>query len=514
MSTRSLLTVVVGAALWAGGCGSAEHEEACGQGQVCSIPESREALLATLEGHADPVADWLRGAAEEDGTVGRDWNEVLGGVASTLGCDAERTRSFVVLSNLGLAPKGLVTHCSDDPVEASRFFAVFEPNQQRSDLDAERFRMVGWDAQVGAYRLYQMVPRHDALTVSVEPVFCATCHGGQSRRSTWVPVMNEMTNPWAQWNAEPGFRSVAFDEHFESTMIGEVFEAVADPIRLDSAARLEPVIRAGIDRVTAASVARRGSPPDLELAFELLAPVFCDETYNYVSEVHRSGEIRMSALLDSGLRRMVQALEPAERPWAWVHEDSVFVPPPRPDETAIVLMAVRGEVSVQAEAALVSRRVLTPMQVLRVRALDWTRPIGSGFRCDLFESGRARILADPPELEAHADTATLVSQVFDELLHVQTDQGLVSLATGDELSLVAIADVQDPEVEQALRAGALSGSVSSVVALGEEVEAYVTGMTQGADARARLVAERNRRACEVRRRDLTAPTFEGIEACP
>jgi hypothetical protein len=503
------------AAALAPGCTDTRDAGACG-GQPCSVPQSRAALLEALGDNDDAVAAYFRQAAAADGTVGRDWSEVLGGIGDTLECDEARSRSFIVLSNLGLAPKGLVTHCSDEPVEASRFFAVFEPDVERGDLDGERFRMVGWDATAGTYRRYQMVPREDALSVSVEPEFCTACHGGRFTDRPWVPIMNEMTNPWAQWNAEPSFRSLAFDEHFEALPTGEVFDAIADPLRLESASRLEPVVRAAFDRVTAARISRRTDAPDIEAALELLRPVFCDETINYVSEIHRSGELASAAVLDPGLRRMVRALGPAEaHSWSWLHDDAIHLALPGSEDPALLLIPVRGEATVQAEAALVSRQVLTPMQVLRVRALDWSRPVDSTFRCELHEAGRERVLRDQRSaVSAAANNAALLPLVYEELLRISTPAGLVDLSTGDENTLVAIADAGGPDVREALAAGDLASYTMTLAELGDAVQTHLVQTVQAPDARARLHADGFRRACAVAAVDLTAPFFEDAQDCP
>jgi hypothetical protein len=500
---RALPVLGLGAAL-AGGCTEIDDADACG-GQPCSVPQSRDALIDALDGHADPVADALRSAAAADGTVGYQWEEVLGGVADALGCDPERSRSFVVLSNLGLAPKGLMTHCTDDPVDASRFFAVFEPDEMRGDLDGERFRMVGWDATARRYRRYQIVPRDGALAVAIEPEFCSACHGGRSGGEPWVPIMNELTNPWAQWNAEPSFRSLGFEEHLEGLPTGHVFDAVAAPGRLESASRLEPAIRAALDRVTAARIGRRHEPAELEAALELLRPVFCDETVNYVSEIHRSGEIKAAAVIDPGLRRMLVALEAGS--WSWLHEDAIHLPPAGVDEPELVLVPVRGEATVQAEAALLSRQVLTPMQVLRVRALDWSRPMGSTFRCGLYEAGRARVLEDGISGD-HSSNATLVPVVFSEIMRLEGPRGMIDLI-GDETSLIAIADAESPEVFEVLD----KGEAVTPAELGEAIDAHLADLL-GPGARAKLDLERHARACSVRAEDPTAPWFDDAQSCP
>ena len=70
--------------------------------------------------------------------------------------------------------------------------------------------------------------------------------------------------------------------------------------RLASASDLEPIVRAGVNRFVGARLKARLAAADLSVARELLRPLFCDETVNFVSEVHGSGELRTSALEADG----------------------------------------------------------------------------------------------------------------------------------------------------------------------------------------------------------------------
>ncbi|HET6582405.1 MAG TPA: hypothetical protein VFG69_03135, partial [Nannocystaceae bacterium] len=336
-----------------GGCEAeaGDDEDECGAGLECDVPATRAELLALVEGFDDPVARFLAEASDGDAVLPGDHEDVLAGVRAQLGCTEERERSFVVLSNAAYAPKAIVTQCTDEPVTASQLFTVFEPTGESGDLDPTRFRMAAWDPAAGRFHRYQFVPRDGGLGVSVEPAFCTGCHGGPYAIGEWAPIMNEMTNPWALWNAQPGFESFQFDEHFPADGPGDVFAGLARDGRLDSASNLEPVVRAAIDRVVSARLAARTGAPDLDVAAALLRPVFCDESANYVSEQHRSGEIPQSAVLDPGIRRMLLAIDPTGWPWTFVQDDALFLAPPTGDEAPLVLVGVRGETTVQAEAA-------------------------------------------------------------------------------------------------------------------------------------------------------------------
>jgi hypothetical protein len=472
---------LLGLVLLAVGCAEPSDDDgACG-GQACEVPSSRDELLAELDGLGDPVAEYLRSAAQDDGHIAADWQELVDGVGGALGCDAADRSTFVVLSNLGLMPKAVLTHCTGDPVAASRVLTIFEPHAEDSDLDAEHFRMAAWDEAAGAFRRYQIAAHPDGgLGVVVEPEFCLSCHGGREAVVGWSPIMNEMTNPWAQWNAEPGFESFMFEDPRARTVDGPTFDALTE--RIDSASNLEPIVRAGIDRYVAAWIGAREEAP----AASMLRPVFCDETFNYVSEVHRSGELLASAVIDPSIRKHFIAIDPASWPWDWVYDDALRVAPPAAGEDPMALIAVRGELAIQAEAALVSRQVLAPIDVLRVRALDWTHPVGSTMRCDVFEQGLDRFEGDG------------VRALFDAVMQ--------PFAPPPGSDLVAIPDADDPAASDPSRfAATLEG-------WGEAIEAHVDA-AQTDEGRAVLEAERIRRGCLARRSFPIAPLIPGTDDC-
>lgn len=494
-----------------GGCDApANDDDACGDGRNCDVPSSRAELLDALDGFGDPVAAWLRVATDEDATMPGDHEDALAGLRDELGCDASRERSFVVLSNAAYAPKAIVTQCTDAPVDASRVLTVFEPTGEGGDLDPTRFRMAAWDPEAGRYHRYQFVPTPGGLGVAVEPAFCTGCHGGPFAVPDWTPIMNEMTNPWAMWNAEPGFASFQFAEHFPMGTTGEVYDDLAKSGRLDSASNLEPVVRAAIDRTTAARLAARESAPDLDLAASLLRPVFCDESANYVSEIHDSGEIAQSVALDPGIRRMLLAIDPTGWPWAFVQDDALFLTPPSTGETPLALVGVRGETTLQVEAALVARQVLAPLDVLRVRALDWTHPVASELRCELFESGLARARAGAVDVGAAANTSALVRALYDESIAVSPSASLADVGPD---AVVAVADAGDAEAVANLRAGDFTETTMTLSAFGDAIEDELAELALPG-ARAGLELERIRRGCLLRARDATAPLVPATDDCP
>jgi hypothetical protein len=501
---RGLRCLVAIAVVDATACGDDDVPSACGE-QDCDLPVDRADLLERLAGFSDPVAQWLRVAANDAGAVDGTHDAWLAGLREQLGCAAADERSFVVLSNDAFEPKVIVTQCANDPVVASRLFTVFEP-EAGEDVDAERFRIAAWDDAAARFRRYQVAPTAAGLTVAVEPEFCGSCHGGPYSLPEWTPIMNEMTNPWAQWNAEPGFVSFAFDEF--PTHNGPVFESLMADGRLDSASNLEPVVRAAIDRTTAARIAERDGPATLEAAASLVRPVFCDENANYVSEIHDSGELALSAALDPGLRRAIALLRP-DATWSFVLDDALQLPAPGPGASPLVLVAVRGETTVQLEAALLSRGVLAPIDVLRVRALDWTHPVGSAARCDRFEAALERANGGALEPAAHADAAALARGLFELALEVPGG----SLADVGEDAVVALADAADVDALARINAGMLDEATLTIDALGDAIEAELAAVETTA-GRARLADERLRRGCAALRTYPIAPIIPGTDACP
>jgi len=491
-------------------CGesSAPPEGQCG-GRPCDVPADRDELLQQLEGFTDPMAVALAQLADEDAQIQGGWEAVLSALGDATGCSDAEESAFVVLSNQSLRPKGILTRCVDDPVRASEFFLILEPDEADDDLDGEGFRVAAWDEDAAAYRRYQMVPTDDAddrLSVSVEPQFCVGCHGGTASREQWAPIMNEMTEPWAQWNAEPGFASFAFDEAFPEGTRGPVFEQVASGDRLDSASNLEPIIRAALSRVSTARVDARDEAADLDVALDLLRPVFCDETVNFVSEIHDSGEINLDAIIDPGLRDAYASL--GSWPWSWVTDINARVVPAQEGEAALALLAVRGHAVVAAEASLRSRGVLTPEQLLAVRALDWTHPFASSLRCGLFEDAQARIDAGQTAIDpdAFTDNQALVAALYDETMQIdgtplvtEGQDTVLAVANADGLDRSALVD--DP-----------ASFELDLSTLGEQIAEHVSSLAMG-PGRAALLAERNRRGCVAKAAYPVTPIIPDFPEC-
>jgi hypothetical protein len=481
----------------------------------CESAHSREEVLAAIDGHDDAVAAYLRDAVTERGTLIGDYRDVLDGVGGGLGCAPDTEKSFVVLSNIGYIPKTVFTRCAEDPQQASRFFLAVpavRDSGDDTDVDPQVLHLSAWDESAGTYRIYSTRPTDSGeMGVNVSPRFCLGCHGGPRQLPYWQPLMNEMTNPWSGWNAEPGFRSQLFDEFLDPGIAdGPVYQDLTANDLLDSASNFEPIIRAGIERLNGARVLERQHAPDLERALGLLQPVYCDESINFVSEVHGGGQIRASSVIDPTIAAHVRAAGVAAD-WPWLSGDDLRLASAPSEWEALTLVPVRGESSLAVELSLVARSVLDPMQVLRVRALDWTRPVMSEFRCSLFQSGAERIRAGAiaagiAALPDDATTADLIPLAFDEIMKVSTDDGVAALApaAGDEV--IAIPDAMDPDVGAHLRAGDVSAFAMSVAQWGDRIQVHVDAADRDS-----LRAARQVRACQAVEEYAVTPIYADLD---
>lgn len=444
----------------------------------CDAAGSREELLAAIDGHADPIAEMLRAEATDRGTIAGDYQTVLDSLGEITGCAADTERSFVVLSNADFVPKMLFARCADEPQLASRFFVAVPSLDASRDMEPQALHLSAWDDEAGRYRHYATNPERDSgeMSVNVQPSFCLGCHGGPEKLGVWQPLMNEMTNPWSGWNAEPGFASNLFDEYLDGdTASGANYTAMTDPGRHDSASNLEPLVRAGVNRYVSARVLERNQAASLAAALDMVRPLFCDELVNYTSEIHESGELRTAALVDDGLRALLAQADPT-LDYDWLHADTVRLIAPSAGDPPVSLIATRSESAVQTELALAARRVLEPSELLRARAIDWARPVASDQRCQIYRDGRARIEAGAldPTIAGLADgatTADLIRPVYTEILAGQPAVSATDLAAG--------------------------------------VDAYLIGQTGAAD-RSALRAMRDERGCWAEGRYLSAPIIPDL----
>lgn len=499
------------------GCQAAEEPVPDCTGDQCESAGTRDELLAELDGHGDPIAAFLRDAANERGALTGSYRDVIDGIGAELGCARETEKSFVVLSNVGFIPKTVFTRCAEEPQLASRFFMAvpaLHEGEDGLDVDPQNLHLSAWDEEAGTYRIYSTRPRADGeMGVNVSPDFCLGCHGGPQQLGYWQPLMNEMTNPWSGWNAKPGFESQLFEEFLDPEIAdAPTYQEITDEDVLDSASNLEPIIRAGIERVNAARVVARQQAAELDRALALVRPMFCDETVNFVSEVHGGGELRASALIDPALATHYQSLG-LDSGWSWMTETNLRLDASPSEWEALTLVPVRGESTAAVELSLVSRGVLTAAQAVRVRALDWTRPVLSEFRCDLFRRAAARIAAGAldgavDDLAPGATTADLVPIVYDEVMRLESGDELVDLTPPDGADVLAVADAFETTSADALAAGDLDALGATFEELGDLVEARV----DGAD-RDLVRAVREVRACRVATEFPITPIYPDLD-CP
>ena len=134
---------------------------------------------------------------------------------------------------------------------------------------------------------------------------------------------------------------------------------------------------------------------------------------------------------------------------------------------------------------------LSAEQLLRVRALDWTRPAQSQFRCQLFNA-TADTRRGEKKLYENLTVGELAATLFDEML--------TELPVPDGADVLAIADGNFPDDSEAL----------TLDALGAVIDAYVISL-QTPGGRQLLDLERRRRACEAVALYPIAPIFPDID---
>ncbi len=485
-------------------------------------------VVKALEGRQDPVADWLRTAANDDGTVPGSYKEVLDGMAQVTGCDRDSQRTYtILLTRAGHFPRNIMTLCSDNPQEASKFFLTTQSDNLLDDIDPRNLKLVGWDSAARVYRLYELTPNEadpQTMRLEIDPPKCRSCHAGpadlDNTQVPFAPIMNELVNPWTLWNAEPDFRSHQFDDTIDPVIAqAPIYKEMTAEGVLDSASNFEKHARAAFDRVTGARLRARRNDANIDEAMALLRPMFCDETLNYVSENHFTGETAASVVIDDSIRRLYLQIRPDNWPWDWLNDGVLRLSVPKADEEPIAVMPVRGENTLQLEISLVSRRVLTVEQVLQVRALDWRRPTMSSFRCNLFKQAEARLSVNPPDISTYNRNSDLIPALYEEIMQVEVfDEATgtterVALISEYEGEVIAIADVEDPDAAYALDVGRWEDYETSLDGFGEQLETYFQAL-QEPDQRPILEVMRHERGCEARTRFSAAPHIPGTESCP
>lgn len=483
----------------------------------CDANNTSSKFIASLEGRDDPMAAFLRANADEYGTLPGDYATVLDGVGQELGCDASTEKTFVILlSNKSNFPRNIVTRCSDSPRNASKFFLSTQSDDGAlGDINPRDFKAAVWDAKADRYNLYEFKAEEGPdgpLYAYVEPKHCATCHTAPSNLDApdlaFAPIMNELTNPWTLWNAEPDFRSHHFDDLLDPEVSrAPVYSAMLEGDRLGSAATFETIIRSALDRVAKARVDIRKEATTLDASLGLLRPLFCDENLNYASENLSTDQIQTDVLVDDGIRQMLVELRGYEWPQDFVHEDRHRFASPEDGEARVEVMPSRSAAAVLHEKRLVTRRVLTAQQVLRLRALDWQRPVFSELRCGLFLDGAQRLKASTPDLTEYPTNADYLPVLFDTLMHISTPDGLVSLTPEGDDTLFSIPDAE--EASEVLATGELSSYEVDHDTFASELDTYLTSLSRPG-ARTLLEAERVRRGCQARAHFPSAPDIPNL----
>jgi len=499
--TRQSAITTVACALTAAliGCGGESNPDCVGK-----CDDSSGGWKTNLDGRSDPIANFLRGyAIGDDGEAELDFGIVLDGLAKEQGCDASSIRSFVIsdalISEADAFPRLIATVCTDDNTKAPQFFMAASLQEENSeDVDVRTLEMFAWDADARIYRFYETEVLDDKVVkISIDPERCAGCHLGPSDLSRGTmpmqPIMNELSAPWVHWNAEPDFRSHTY-------VIPDATEESPNFMQhghnlMGAAPRLEEIVRAGHSLVAGARAReRRNRPPEVTAAMSLLRPVFCDEQLNYASEDFGTGLINANVAMSGGIREAYQALGASSWSWSWLADGKL-----RMDDAGspLFMVPVRGNADIDYEGSLMAVNVLTPYQILRVRALDWKRPVFSDFRCNLWKDAMTRFAKDPPALDETWRTSKAMQVLFDEIMKVDEfslagdspEQVIaVDVATGDTTVDLFVL-LGDDTVPTTCESGICKLSVDD---FGNMIDSHVSSI-----GRAELTTKRDAALCRV-----------------
>jgi len=371
--------------------------------------------------------------------------------------------------------------------------------------------MFAWDATNRKYRFYAFKPAEaddSKVEIEVEPKRCQQCHLTPAdlvpTGMPMTPIMNEMNRPWTHWNAEPGFTS--FEYELPTTVMSKPDFSEFMNKHKGPASRFEKIISDGGQlKVAQARLRDRRNPANLDETMNMLRPLFCSEQINYVSEDFTSGVLFSAAVVDPGIRNMYRAIRPDNWSWGWVNGDTMRLPPPSGD-SALTQIPVRGNADIVTEQQLVALRGLTPHQVLRVRALDWKKPVFSDFRCGLWTGAVERFHTSPPSLAGLSTNAAALPIVFEAIMTL----GDKRLHSGQDDHMIAVGDADEATVDalkEALANGTLASAtcnedgtgfcVADVDQLGVMVDQQMASFEDASDPRPALAAERMRRICKV-----------------
>lgn len=435
--------------------------EANNSSQCTGKCDADTTLLAELEGREDPIADWIRARLEADGVLNAGYVDILNEINAELGCAEEDALTFVISDPLITRdqpfPRSVSVACADDTQNRFKLFMSMPNGTAEGDFDETDIELFAWDDEAKVYRFYKTeMDAEGNLEVLVEPSECASCHMGpadlmqvDATGTPMMPIMNELTEPWAHWNAEPSFRSQDFSVP-AGTEGMPIYAALTSNGRLGAASQLEQIIRDAQARVVSARYGVRRDDATVAQAMGLLRPIFCEEQVNYVSERGDSGLISMGIVLDDNIRELYGKIDATNWPYPWFYNQTNslrFEVASRAGDR-LSMVPVRGDIDRAVELKL--RRAIGAEKLLQVRALDWKRPVFSQFRCDLWKQARERFRLEPPELEGSNSDALPV--LVDEILRVN-DVPIASPAEGELIVLDHASEESVATLEQMLLAG-------------------------------------------------------------
>jgi hypothetical protein len=194
-------------------------------------------------------------------------------------------------------------------------------------------------------------------------------------------------------------------------------------------------------------------------------------------------------------------------PWNWFSAGTIrFSANP---SSPLFMIPVRGNSDIEVENRLES--TLTPQQILRVRALDWTHPVFSDFRCNLWKTAQSNFQTSPPAIDASQTTASQMPAIFEKIMQL----GGMPLrpSSGDVIAMDDAANAGD--LASQLAAGTISttctGSIcaTDLNGFGTLLDAYV-GKLQSANDRTTIQNEANRGICIVNASFKNAPQLPAV----
>ena len=447
-------------------------------------------LLGELESHQDPIAQWLRGRADvqERGILQAGYGEILSEINAQLGCEEADAHTYVVSDGLvsddGEAlPRSVSVACVSSTQQRFKLFMSMPDLDESGDWDDQSVEMFAWDEEALRYRFYRTSPGEDGQSVEVEPAECAECHLAPDALMAidgtgveMMPVMNELVEPWAHWNAEPQFRSQQFSLP-EGMQEKPVYKELTSNGRLGSASVLEQIIREAQKRVVSKRYKSRREEASVAAGMGFLRPLFCAEQVNWVAERGDSGLMPMGALVDDGIRNLYTKINATDWPYPWFYNQThaVRFGVAETEAERFGLVPVRGAIDQELELKLT--RVLSPEQLLQVRYIDWKNPAISEFRCGLWTQARERMRTAPPEL-AGESVEDIIPQLYAEVMQLDG----VAIKANQPEAFILLADATEDAVAalgQMLAAGEVAAAMCPTDSPQEACECGELGVCEG-----------------------------------